>query len=638
MTNLESIWNDIPVRLYPFLLNLAKQYSLAFVIDFLYDPSQWGYTYMSPTNSFNISSGNLNNLLLSPKSTPPPVMRSLNSSQTRLLSPKVNQANIRYSQILSPSKMSKLNENLKILNEKVIFLPNELPDHPPPNIDEILPPNQPRTIGRIYDFEKKIPSHFFSRLQSQLYKICTIRASWRTGIILDNCHLQFPVRRTASQQQPNSPQIQSKHLRRSSTFNVLNSSDELVYIQLIESQNKIEISSTKMSRHILQIFDSILESYEALQYQVYIPCVHCLELYRSKQDVVHLFEMKMVESQIVKGRSYVSCPTVQPPVPIKLAQLVPDLTMTDLLHKLIDFKELDIEPTPIGEGGTATVYKGKWRGNNVAIKMLKTEVGSFTKVFADFRREIFCMSSFIHENILDMKGFCMEPLCIITEFMSGGNLYDYIHKLSNPLDWNLRLKIATEIASALQTLHETKPSILHRDLKSPNILLSSMDPTEMSSQICDFSLSGFSTTVASRGGVENPVWLAPEVIANDSCSDKSDVYSFGVIMYELLTRSTFFGDISFMSTVELMICEGQRPPLPDNDMPQFNNLISSAWHQDPNQRPTFTEILRQLSEIENHLTKQTSNQQQSSPTTISIEITPSLTTEILQLPKISEPK
>eukprot|EP01132_Coremiostelium_polycephalum_P004498 gene4498-5610_t len=584
--SLETIWSDIPNRLYPYLLILAKKYNLSFVIDKLYDPTPWGYTYNTPISS-------------QPSS---PSLRSISSVSSRN-SPSKSLSPLRQSmrftsssESCSPfSPLKSRPENLKFLNEKVIFLPNELPDHPPSPIDTLIPPYELRVVQRIYEFDSKIPSSFFPRLLSQLYMFCSIRACWKSGVVLDNCHLSFPVAR----RYPSSPNI--KILRRSSTLSVL-ASDDLVFIQVNENTQSIELSSTKMFRHILQTFESVLESYKDLQHNAFIPCTHCIEA-KARPEEIHLFSLEQVESAVTKGKSYISC-NQSVSTPIKLNQLAPDLTMNDIRHKLIDFAEVELESEPIGEGGTATVYKGKWRNNIVAVKLLKTDnVGSsFSRVFSEFRREIFCMSSFYHPNILDMKGFCLEPLCIITEFMSGGNLYDYLHNLSNPLDWKLKIKIAKEIASSLQVLHECKPSVIHRDLKSPNILLSSTDSENITSQLCDFSLSGFSTTLHCRA-VENPVWLAPEVIANEGCSDKSDVYSFGVILFELLVRKKFFEDVIFMSTVEQLICEGIRPEIPPHDVPEYDILLNSCWNQDPASRPSFTEILKSIEHIETIIEK-----------------------------------
>ncbi|GAM19107.1 hypothetical protein SAMD00019534_022820 [Acytostelium subglobosum LB1] len=589
MSNLDSIWNDVPGRLYSFLLSLAKKFNIAFIIDTLYDPSTWGYTYQSSLGALGAGS----QLRLSVTAG------SRNSTGGKsVLSPTKNG-------MLSPNRLSKNygsgnnnnnnNNNvvgdLKVLKEKVIFLPMELPDAPPKPLNEMFPNEEPRAMGRIFVFATKIPSSFFHRLLSQLYMFCSIKCAWKTGVVLDNCYLSFPIARRYC----DSPK---KAYRRSSTFSVL-TSDDLVVIQVHEASHTIEISSTKMCRHILQTFESILETYPDIQYKTFVPCTQCINSPRT-HETNHLFPLDVVENAVIKGKTYLSCPH-DLNTPIKLHALVPDLTMGDLRHKLIDFNEVQIEPEPIGEGGNSTVYRGTWRNNTVAVKILQTDnIGSsFTKIFAEFRREIFIMSSFYHPNILDLKGFCLEPLCIITQYMSGGNLYDYVHDLAKPLDWPLKIKMAKEIAGSLQTLHDCKPAVIHRDLKSPNILLStsSDDPSQITCHLCDFSVSGFSTSLSSRA-VENPVWLAPEVITKESCTDKSDVYSFGVILYELLSRQDFFEGISFMSNLEQMICDGIRPQLPKHSVPEYDILLQACWNQDPTQRPSFQDILKRLDYIE----------------------------------------
>eukprot|EP01133_Synstelium_polycarpum_P002362 gene2362-2691_t len=592
MSSLESIWNDIPVRLYPYLLALAKKYNIAFIIETLYDPSTWGYMYAA------------NSLITQQTSSPTLHHRSLSSSGTRGSPIKNTLSPSKFGGMLSPNRLlaspggnpRPVSENLRLLNEKVIFLPGELPDLPPKPIDVMFPIHEPRAVGRIFVFDSKIPASFFPRLLSQLYMFCSIKVAWKSGVVLDNCYLSFPIAR----RYPASPNNAS--YRRSSTFSVL-SSDDIVVIQVHEDTRSIEISSTKMCRHILTTLEAILETYNDLAYSTYIPCIHCIDPRVRITTDSHLFPIEHIELAVVKGKSYVSCPFGQTggSVPIKLNQLAPDLTMSDLRHKLIDYNEVQLETTPIGEGGTATVYKGTWRNNHVAIKLLQTDkIGiSFTKVFAEFRREIFIMSSFYHPNILDLKGFCLEPLCIITEFMSGGNLYEYIHDPVKPLDWRHRVKMAKEIASSLQTLHDCKPSVIHRDLKSPNILLSTSDVDTTTCHLCDFSLSGFSTSLTSRA-VENPVWLAPEVISKESCTDKSDVYSFGVILFELLSRQHFFEGISFMSYLEQMICDGIRPQLPTHTVPEYDNLLNACWSQDAASRPSFSDILNAIGNLYIH--------------------------------------
>jgi serine/threonine protein kinase len=77
------------------------------------------------------------------------------------------------------------------------------------------------------------------------------------------------------------------------------------------------------------------------------------------------------------------------------------------------------------------------------------------------------------------------------------------------------------------------------------------------------------------------VWLAPEVMANKIYTEKADVYSIGVILWELLTRKAFFGEIRFMSRLEDKVLSGARPPIPDDCLPAYRRLIEDCWAQQP---------------------------------------------------------
>jgi len=154
-----------------------------------------------------------------------------------------------------------------------------------------------------------------------------------------------------------------------------------------------------------------------------------------------------------------------------------------------------------------------------------------------------------------------------------------------------------DIAKGMHFLHFTTwPPVIHRDLKSPNVLLSSLDPTaEVCAKVADFGLSqAFSSSTRGRS-VANPVWLAPEIMKNEDYTEKADVYSYGVILWELSSRAQFFGHLKFMSALENSIIEGERPPIGRDVPEEFATLIKRCWDGDPDKRPPFTEIVQILS-------------------------------------------
>jgi len=209
------------------------------------------------------------------------------------------------------------------------------------------------------------------------------------------------------------------------------------------------------------------------------------------------------------------------------------------------------------------------------------------------------MSGLSHPNLVQFEGLCLSPLCIIMEFMAGGNLYDFLHTKEIDMTWRVRVKIAVDIATGMAYLH--RGGIIHRDLKTPNIMMSGKKG-RLTAKVTDFGLSGLSTVMSGRA-VANPVWLAPEVLRNIDPADptKIDVYSFGVILYEIATRTAFFGEISFMGVVEDKILAGERPTIPSDCPAVFSNLIEACWDNDPAKRPSFSKICDDLLEIKSVL-------------------------------------
>ncbi|KAI3698525.1 hypothetical protein L2E82_42140 [Cichorium intybus] len=191
----------------------------------------------------------------------------------------------------------------------------------------------------------------------------------------------------------------------------------------------------------------------------------------------------------------------------------------------------------IGKGSFGPVYYGKMKdGKEVAVKMMTDSTSHGAQQFVT---EVALLSRIHHRNLVPLIGYCEEDhhRMLVYEYMHNGTLRDHIHDRVNKkhLDWRARLRIAEDSAKGLEYLHTgCNPSIIHRDIKTSNILLD----INMRAKVSDFGLSRQTeedlTHVSSvaRGTVG---YLDPEYYANQQLTEKSDVYSFGVVLLELIS-------------------------------------------------------------------------------------------------------
>ncbi|XP_022682470.1 probable leucine-rich repeat receptor-like protein kinase At5g49770 [Setaria italica] len=194
------------------------------------------------------------------------------------------------------------------------------------------------------------------------------------------------------------------------------------------------------------------------------------------------------------------------------------------------------ENNEIGSGGYGKVYKGILAdGTGVAIK--RAEYGSKQGSF-EFKNEIELLSRVHHKNLVSLIGFCYEQgeQMLVYEYVSNGTLRQNLQARGIYLDWKKRLRIALGSARGLAYLHElANPPIIHRDVKSTNILLDD----NFKAKVADFGLSKL-VSDTEKGHVSTQVkgtlgYLDPEYYMTQQLSEKSDVYSFGVVMLEILS-------------------------------------------------------------------------------------------------------
>lgn len=269
----------------------------------------------------------------------------------------------------------------------------------------------------------------------------------------------------------------------------------------------------------------------------------------------------------------------------------------------IDFPTIVFGPR-IGAGGFGEVYKCKWDNSMIAVKTLqKIEDDDPQAVMAEFMVEMKLMSKLRHVNIVTFLGasIAAPKLAILLEFMPGGSLYRAIHRRRRnnlgPFPLLKSLWIAFGVAKGMQYLHAQYPVIIHRDLKSPNILLGT-NVREV--KLTDFGLSRLRVaSFVNTGPGGTPEWMAPELLRQDPFDEQSDVFSFGVILWELIMCEKPWRDDHPMQIVFKVGSRGEKleTPPPEVCIPEIREMIVKCFHEDPVVRPRFTELTEQLDKL-----------------------------------------
>ncbi|CAI9269404.1 unnamed protein product [Lactuca saligna] len=277
----------------------------------------------------------------------------------------------------------------------------------------------------------------------------------------------------------------------------------------------------------------------------------------------------------------------------------------------------------IGGGGFGYVYRGQlskhWQDRIVAIKRLAKDSYQGER---EFRNEVEKISGFYHENIISFLGYCDEDneMIIVYEYATNGSL-DHHLKDQNKMcciTWIQRLKISLEAASGLNYLHAgpgEHKSVIHRDIKSANILLDD----NMVAKICDFGLSRSGTKSHPSSHIYTKVagtqyYIDPTYIESRILRKESDIYSLGVVLFEMLTgmlvyRPSRIGEDNTKTDSLIKLVRKYYPKEPDRLIdPCIKDQISSrsfdtfkkiAWQcisYDFKKRPTLDMVMKRIQE------------------------------------------
>jgi serine/threonine protein kinase len=248
----------------------------------------------------------------------------------------------------------------------------------------------------------------------------------------------------------------------------------------------------------------------------------------------------------------------------------------------------------IGKGSFAEVFRASWRGSEIAVKKLPARAVD-EEARAAFESEAALMSRLRHPNCLLYIASCNVPpdIWILTEYMPLGSLYQVLHDAELPLNWDVLLSMLSDTAKGVAYLHGHDPVILHRDLKSHNILVNE----HWQAKVCDFGLSRLAVETHTMTACGTPCWTAPEVLRNQRYCASADVYSYGIIAWECVTRADPYGIMPPFQVIFAVGTQGARPEIPKDCPPEMTSLIVSCWHEQPDERPTFTAITERIGGI-----------------------------------------
>uniref|UniRef100_A0A8C5API1 Mitogen-activated protein kinase kinase kinase n=1 Tax=Gadus morhua TaxID=8049 RepID=A0A8C5API1_GADMO len=245
----------------------------------------------------------------------------------------------------------------------------------------------------------------------------------------------------------------------------------------------------------------------------------------------------------------------------------------------VPFEEIS-ELQWVGSGAQGAVFLGKYHGDDVAVKKVR-----------DIKEtEIKHLRKLKHPNIITFKGVCTQApcYCILMEYCAQGQLYEVL-RAGRKITPSLLVDWAMGIAGGMNYLHLHK--IIHRDLKSPNMLITHDDLVKISDFGTSRELSEKSTKMSFAGTV---AWMAPEVIRNEPVSEKVDIWSFGVVLWEMLTGEIPYKDVDSSAIIWGIGNNSLQLPIPDSCPDGFKILLRQCWNIKPRNRPSFRQILLHL--------------------------------------------
>ncbi|ETV67934.1 serine/threonine protein kinase [Aphanomyces astaci] len=258
--------------------------------------------------------------------------------------------------------------------------------------------------------------------------------------------------------------------------------------------------------------------------------------------------------------------------------------------------------TRLATGGFGSVWLGRFNQQQVAVKsMVEGRIRTSGSV-QRFINEVTLMAKLQHPNVVRFIGACwhsLDAVHLVVEYMNLGDLKDHLD-IHVAMPWSRKVQCAHDVAAALVYLHDQ--NIIHRDLKSRNVLLDTHKPSKLS----DFGISRELVSRTMSHEVGTFMWAAPEVLKGGQLTVAADIYSFGMLLSELDTHkvpfdgmTTEFGDVMVPMAVVMKIMQGQIKVAPSSSCPPpIALLLNDCTQFDPMLRPTAVELLHRLQQMD----------------------------------------
>ncbi|KAJ1285369.1 hypothetical protein BS78_03G274300 [Paspalum vaginatum] len=248
-------------------------------------------------------------------------------------------------------------------------------------------------------------------------------------------------------------------------------------------------------------------------------------------------------------------------------------------------------------GAHSRLFHGIYKEQPVAVKFIRQpddeeDAELAAQLEKQFYTEVTTLSRLNHPNVIKLVGACSSPpvFCVITEFLSGGSLRAFLHKLDHkalPLD--KIISISLDIARGMAYVHFQ--GVVHRDVKPENIIFDE----EFCAKIVDFGIAceqEYCDPLANDTGTFR--WMAPEMMKHKAYGRKVDVYSFGLILWEMFSGSIPYEELNPFQAAFAVFDKNVRPAIPTSCPAPVRLLIEQCWASHPEKRPDFYQIVQIL--------------------------------------------